>query len=100
MMKWTKIIRYQLLVSLIYFYSDYFCSASSSPLLFEGVLETARIQCRRFMPKGNCKVKDLSKVPTWQLERDSNLRSFGRKASNLPMSRHPPKNFQIQYAPI
>ena len=36
-------------------------------------------------------VKDLPKVPTWRLERDSNLRPSGRKATNLPMSHHVPQ---------
>jgi len=36
-------------------------------------------------------VKDLPKVPTWQLERDSNPRLSGRKASTLPMLHHIPQ---------
>src|SRR6218665_637458 len=39
------------------------------------------------------RVKDLPKVPTWRLERDSNPRPFGRKATNLPMSHHAPRIF-------
>src|SRR6218665_372102 len=35
-------------------------------------------------------MKDLPKVPTWRLEWDSNLRPFGRKAPNLPLSNHTP----------
>src|SRR6218665_3860549 len=34
------------------------------------------------------KVKNLPKVPTWRLERDSNPRPSGRKASTLPMRHH------------
>ena len=34
--------------------------------------------------------EEMPKVPTWRLERDSNLRFFGRKAWNLPMSHHAP----------
>src|SRR6218665_3967239 len=30
----------------------------------------------------------VAKIPTWRLERDSNPRSFGRKATNLPMRHH------------
>src|SRR6218665_2282167 len=43
---------------------------------------------RSFTPKRHKKlrVKDLPKVPAWRLERDSNPRPFGRKATNLPMS--------------
>ena len=36
-------------------------------------------------------MKDLSKVPKWQLECNSNLRPSGHKAPNLPMSRHAPR---------
>ena len=32
------------------------------------------------------RAKDFPKVPTWRLERDSNLRPFGRRASNLSIS--------------
>ena len=51
-------------------------------------LSIARRLCRSFTPKRRrqLRVKDLPKVPTWRLERDSKTRSFGRKASNLPMS--------------
>ena len=34
------------------------------------------------------RVKDLPKVPTWRLNWNSNLRLFGRKAANLPLSHH------------
>src|SRR6218665_2410182 len=68
--------------------SGYFYSASSSPLLPRGAPDTARILCWSFTPKRHRQlhVKDLSKVPTWRLERDSNQRPFGQRASNLPMS--------------
>src|SRR6218665_3605203 len=33
-------------------------------------------------------VKDLRMVPTWRLERGSNLRLSGRKTSTLPMRHH------------
>src|SRR6218665_2571630 len=36
-------------------------------------------------------MKYLPKVPTWLLESDSNLRPFGRIASNLPLSNHAPE---------
>src|SRR6218665_1967956 len=35
-------------------------------------------------------VKDLPKVPMWQLEQDSNPRPPGRKASTPPMRHHAP----------
>src|SRR6218665_2372812 len=34
--------------------------------------------------------KDMPKVPTWQLQRNSNPRPFGRNAWNLPVSDHAP----------
>src|SRR6218665_3814474 len=70
-------------------HSGYFYSASSSLLLLRGA---ARILCRSFTPKRHrqLRVKVLPKVPTWRLERDSNPRPFGRKASTIPMSHHVP----------
>src|SRR6218665_708320 len=37
---------------------------------------------------GNCELKNLSKVPTWRLERESNPRPSGRKLSTQPMRQH------------
>src|SRR6218665_2230622 len=73
--------------------SGYRYGASSSPLLLRGAPDTARILCRSFTPKRHLllQVKDLPKVPTWRLRRDSNPRPFGRKAPNLPMSHHAPQ---------
>src|SRR6218665_1779466 len=53
-----------------------FYSASSSPLLLRGAPDTARLLCRSSTPKRHWQllVKDLPKVPTWRLERDSNPR--------------------------
>ena len=77
----------------LFIHSFYFYSASSGPLLLRSALDTARILCRSFTPKHHwqLRVKDLPKVPTWPLERDSNSRHFGRKASNLPMRHHAPQ---------
>src|SRR6218665_3299030 len=68
--------------------SGYFYSASSSPLLPRGAPDTARILCRSFTPKRHrqLRVKELPKVRTWRLERDSNPRPSGRQLSTLPMS--------------
>ena len=70
-------------------HSGYFYSASSSPLLLRAAPDTARILYWSFTPK-QLRVKDLPKVPTCRLERDSNPRLFGRKASTLLMSHHTP----------
>ena len=79
--------------------TGYFYSASSSPLLLRGTPDIACILCRSFTPKRHRQLwaKDLPKVPTWWLERDSNPRPFGRKATNLPMSHHAP---QCAYVPV
>src|SRR6218665_3111174 len=42
------------------------------------------------------RVKDLPKVPTWQLEWDSNPRPSGRNAPNLPLIHHAPRRRQIR----
>ena len=59
-----------------FIHSDYFYSASSSPLLLRGAPDTARTLCLSFTPKRHrqLRVKGLTKVPTWQLEWDSNHR--------------------------
>ena len=76
-----------------FIHSGYFYSASSNPLLLRSAPETARILCRSFTPKRHRQllVKDLPKVFTRRLERDSNPRPFGRKATNLPMSHYSPQ---------
>ena len=56
-----------------FMHSDHFYSASSS--LLRSAPDTALILCGSFMPKHHrqqLRVKDLPKVSTWQLERDSN----------------------------
>src|SRR6218665_2390921 len=60
--------------------------------------DTARTLCQSFTPKRHMqlRVKDLPKVPTWRLERDSNTRPFGRKATNLPLSRHAQKKLAVK----
>ena len=85
-----------------FIHSSYFYSASSSPLLLRGAPDTARILCRSFTLKrqGQLQVKDLPKVPTWWLDRDSNLRPFGRKVSNLLMSHHAPQWLSISDIPL
>src|SRR6218665_2628669 len=74
-------------------HSGYLYSASSSPPLLRGAPDTAGLLCPSFTPKRNSQLrgKDLSKVPTWRLERASIPRPFGRKATNQPMSHHAPQ---------
>ena len=75
-----------------FIYSDHFYSASSSPLLLRSAPHTARILCLSFTPKRHRQlwVKDLPKVPTWRLERESNPRPSGWKLSTQPMRHHVP----------
>jgi len=65
----------------------------SSPLLLRGAPDTARTLCRNFMPKRHRQlwVKNLPKVPTWRLERESNPWPFGQKSSTLPKRHHVPQ---------
>ena len=73
----------------------YFYSAYSSPLLLRGAPTTACILCEIFTPKCHrqLRVKNLPipKVLLWRLEWDSNLRPFGQKAANQPMSHYVPQ---------
>src|SRR6218665_282903 len=84
----NKCLPYSFIHSFIH--TGYFHSASSSPLLLRGAPDTARIPSQSFTPKRHrqLQVKDLSKDPTWRLERGSNPRPFKRKTTNLPMSHH------------
>src|SRR6218665_1210125 len=62
-----------------FIHSDHFYSASSSPLNLRDAPDTAWILCRSFTLKRHrqFRVKDLPKVPTWRLKRESNPRPFG-----------------------
>src|SRR6218665_1054110 len=81
-----------MLIAIALIHPGYFYSASSGRILLRGAPNTAPILCRNFTPKRHrqLRVKDLPKVPSWRLERDSNQRPFGRKASALPMRHHTP----------
>ena len=81
-----------------FIHSWYFYSAFSSTLLLRGapdygihsVSELTR-QSTTALP-----VKDLPKVPTWQLEWDSNMWPSGRKALNLSLSYHAPQELFME----
>src|SRR6218665_166042 len=70
-----------------FIHSDHFYSASSSPLLLRSAPDTARILCQSFTPKRHrqLQVKDLTKVPTWRLERESNPRLNAIDSTNAPV---------------
>src|SRR6218665_1541950 len=77
-------------------HSGYFYSAFSSPPLLRGAPDTARILCQRFTTKRHrqLRVKDLSKVPMWWLEWDSNPRPFGRKPTIYQCATLPHKTYK------
>ena len=84
------------------FHSFYLYSTSSSPLLLRGAPDTSWTLCQSFTQKRHrqLRVKDLLKVPTWWLGRDSNPQPFGQKATNLPMRHHTPLCDCILYTPF
>src|SRR6218665_2325020 len=84
------------------FNNSNFYSAYSSPLLLRSAPATARILCRNLTPKCHrqLRVKDLPKVNTWRLERDSNPRPSGRKASTHSMRHHAPHVYGIIFHDI
>src|SRR6218665_3016545 len=86
----TVALRMAYVGTLSFIHSGYFYSASSSPPLLRGDPDTARILCRSFTPKRHTQLrtKDLPKVPTRRLERNSNPRHSDQKASTLPMRHH------------
>src|SRR6218665_1836095 len=77
-----------------FIHSGHFYSASSSSLTTQKRSRHNTDTVRSFTSKRHrqLRVKDLPKVqvPTWWLERDSNPRPSGRKASTLPMRQHVP----------
>ena len=66
------------------------CGMSSRLINKRRYTHTARILCRSFMPKCHrqLRVKDLPKVPTWQLEWDSKPRPFGQKVAKWATTPH------------
>ena len=73
--------------------SGYFYSASSSPLLLRGAPDNSIntvSEVNTLKRYRQLWVKDLPKVPTWQLELNLNLWTSECKALNLPLSHHTP----------
>src|SRR6218665_626783 len=86
-----RLINGHLTHNISFTHSEYFYSASSSPLLLRGTPPTtALILCRNYMLKHYRQlcVMDLPKVPMWWLEWDSNLQPFGCKAPNIQPKIH------------
>ena len=80
-----------------FIHSDYFYSASSSPLLLRSAPDTARILCQSFTPKRHRQLwvnlsTSLAQGPsTWRLKRESNPRPSGWKLSTQPMRHQVPR---------
>src|SRR6218665_716756 len=77
-----------------FIHSFYFYSASSSPLLLRGSRRSADIVSEFHAEAPQTTESEglgLPKVLTLRLERISNSRPFGRKASHLRMSHHAPR---------
>src|SRR6218665_3474319 len=71
----------------------HFYSAPSSPLLLRGAPDYRTDTVSEFHAEAHrqLQVKDLPKVPTWRLERESNPRPSGRKSSSQPRRHHVPQ---------
>src|SRR6218665_1842510 len=62
-----------------FIHSGHFYSAPSSPLLLRGAPDYGKATVSEFHAEAHrqLQVKDLPKVPTWRLERESNPRPSG-----------------------
>src|SRR6218665_3700506 len=76
-----------------FIHSSHFYSAPSSPLLLRGAPYYSTDTVSEFHAEAHrqLQVKDLPKVPTWQLERESNPRPSGCKSSTQPSRHHVPQ---------
>src|SRR6218665_1764958 len=72
---------------------DHFYSATSSPLLLRGAPDYSTDTVSEFHAEAHrqLQVKDLPKVLTWRLERESNPRPSGGKSSPQPRRHHVPQ---------
>ena len=85
----SRMTTFQIMDSFIHSFILTISIAPLQVLYYSGALPTtARILYWSFTPKRTCRqlqVKDLPKVPTWRLERESNPRPSGWKSSTQPM---------------
>jgi len=77
-------------VDIAFIHSGYFYSASLKSTTTQRRFRHSTDIVSEFYPERHrqLRVKDLLKVSTWRLERNSNPQLFGRNATRLPMSRH------------
>ena len=78
-------------IAFIHFYSASHSMSLSVALPTTAIDTVSEFIRRRVQRYKQLQVKDLPKVPTWRLERDSNPRRSSRKASTLPMRHHAPQ---------
>jgi len=89
-------------LSLFYYsfiHSGHFYSAPSSPLLLRSAIDHSTDTVSEFHAEAHrqLQVKDLPKVSTWRLERESNPRPSGWKSSSQPRRHHVPHVMLICY---
>ena len=82
----------QALMHYSFIHSGHFYSAPWSPLLLRGAPDYSTDTVLEFHAEAHrqLQVKDLPKVPTWRLERESNPRPSGWKSSSQPRRHHVP----------
>src|SRR6218665_4027489 len=85
-----------------FIHSGHSYSAPSGPLLLRGVPDYSTDTVSEFHAEAHTQlqVKDLPKVPTWRLERESNPRPSSLKSSSQPRRHHTPLNFYLDFLPI
>jgi len=76
-----------------FIHSGHFYGTPSSPLLLRGAPDYSTDTVSEFHAKVHrqLQVKDLPKVPTWRLERESNPQPSGCKSSSQPRRHHVPQ---------
>ena len=81
--------------ALSFIHSGHFYSTPSSPLLLRGTPDYSTDTVSEFHTKAQrqLQAKNLPKVPTWRLERESNPRPSGWKSSSQPRRHHVPRLF-------
>ena len=108
-MKWKKQFPYLISKAVLpnflqprhtsFIHSGHFYSAPSSPLLPRGAPDYSTDTVSEFHAKAHrqLQVKDLPKVPTWRLERESNPWPCSWKSSSQQRRHHVPHLFRTTY---
>src|SRR6218665_520489 len=82
-----------------FIHSGHFYSAPSCPLPLRGAPDYSTDTVSEFHAEAHrqLQVKDLQKVPTWRLERESNPRPSGSKSSYQARRHHVPRSSTKSY---